>query len=111
MSSDIEILHDFLKNPISLDLEKLKYGRGSASLTTDSGREIKLPIFDANEIFQKVNFFKNQKMVFQCVIHLIICYGEVVFRYSYMIFISLWPSIILKYYRVGMNFDQKLYQP
>ena len=61
MSSDIEILHDFLKNPISLDLEKLKYGRGSASLTTDSGREIKLPIFDANEIFQKVNFFKNQK--------------------------------------------------
>ena len=56
MSSDIEILHNFLKNPISLDLEKLKYGRGSASLTTDSGREIKLPIFDANDIFQKVRF-------------------------------------------------------
>ena len=56
MSSDLEILHDFLKNPISLDLEKLKYGRGSALLTTDSGREIKLPIFDANDIFQKVRF-------------------------------------------------------
>ena len=56
MSSDLEILHDFLKNPISLDLDKLKYGRDSASLTTDSGREIKLPIFDANDIFQKVRF-------------------------------------------------------
>ena len=56
MSSDIEILHNFLENPISLDLEKLKYGRVSASLTTDSGREIKLPIFDANDIFQKVRF-------------------------------------------------------
>ena len=64
MSSDIEILQDFLKNPISLDLEKLNYGRGSASLTTDSGREIKLPIFDANEIFQKVSHFENHKIAF-----------------------------------------------
>ena len=54
MSSDIKILQDFLKNPISLDLEKLSYRTGSALLKTDSGREIKLPIFDANDIFQKV---------------------------------------------------------
>lgn len=54
MSSNLEILREFLKNPISIDFERLNFGRGSASLTTDSGRELKLPIFDANDIFQKV---------------------------------------------------------
>jgi len=54
MSSNLEILREFLKNPISIDFERLNFGRGSALLTTDSGRELKLPIFDANDIFQKV---------------------------------------------------------
>ena len=54
MSSNLEILKDFLKNPISIDYEKLQYEKGSTLLTTDSGRELKLPIYDANDIFQKV---------------------------------------------------------
>ena len=54
MSSNLEILKNFLKNPISIDYEKLNYVKSCALLTTDSGRELKLPIYDANDIFQKV---------------------------------------------------------